>query len=114
MTVVGRPPVLRCGHHRLDVPLQRIEVEGLELLGVVEVLAHGVGDGGGLVQNLQVRLIRHGNRVTAHGNVIRTHAPRQGRSMQPLDVEWVGADGRRVPGVKAVRSIEPHDPSFGR
>src|SRR5215467_1886311 len=39
VAVVGRPPVLRRGHHRLDVPPEGIEVEGLELLGVVEVLA---------------------------------------------------------------------------
>ena len=47
MAVVGRPPVLRRRHHRLDVLLQGIEVELLELLGVVELLAHGVGATGG-------------------------------------------------------------------
>ena len=58
VAVVGRPPVLRRRHHRLDVPLQGIEVEGLELLGVVEVLAHGIGHGRVLLEHLQVQLIR--------------------------------------------------------
>ena len=37
VAVVGRPPVLRRRHHVDDVLLQRVDVEGLELLGVVEV-----------------------------------------------------------------------------
>ena len=37
MAVVGRPPVLRCRHHVDDVLLQRLDVEGLELLGVVVI-----------------------------------------------------------------------------
>src|SRR5207244_12333083 len=41
-----------------DVLLQRVEVEGLELFRVVEVLTHGVGQGRVLVENLQVHLIR--------------------------------------------------------
>jgi hypothetical protein len=56
--VVGRPPVLRRGHHLDDVPLQRVEVEALELLCVVEVLAQRIGQGRMLVENLQVQLIR--------------------------------------------------------
>ena len=58
MAVVGRPPVLRRRHHRFDVLLQGIQVEFLELLGVVELLAHGVGQGRVLVEDLQVQLIR--------------------------------------------------------
>ncbi len=58
VAVVGRPPVLRRRHHRLDVPLQGLEVDGLELLGVVEVLAHGVGHGRVLLELPQVQLIR--------------------------------------------------------
>ncbi len=58
VAVVGRPPVLRRRHHLEDVPLQRVEVEGLELFCVVEVLAHRIGPGRVLVENLQVQLIR--------------------------------------------------------
>ena len=58
VAVVGRPPVLRRRHHLEDVLLQRVEVEGLELLCVVEVLAHRIGQGRVLVENLQVQLIR--------------------------------------------------------
>ena len=39
VAVVGRPPVLRGGHHLDEVPLQRLDVEGLELSRVIEVLA---------------------------------------------------------------------------
>ena len=56
--VVGRPPVLRRLHHLLDVLLQGTEVEGLELLGVVERLAHGVGRGRVRMEGLQVQLVR--------------------------------------------------------
>src|SRR5262249_38646911 len=58
VAVVGRPPVLRRRHHLEDVPLQRLDVEGPELFCVVEVLAHRVGPGRLLVENLQVQLIR--------------------------------------------------------
>ena len=40
---VRRPPVLRVGHHRHEILLHGRQVEALELLGVVEVLAHGIG-----------------------------------------------------------------------
>jgi len=43
VAVVGGPPVLRLGHQRGDVGLQRFHVELRELLGVVEVVTHRVG-----------------------------------------------------------------------
>jgi len=55
---VGRPPVLGICQHLRDVALHGGEVEGLELLGVVELLAHGVGHGGVLGQDLQVEPVR--------------------------------------------------------
>ena len=58
VTEVRRPPVLRVGHQRREVLLQRREVEALELLGVVEVLAHRIGLGGMLVQEVQPQLVR--------------------------------------------------------
>ena len=39
VAVVGRPPVLRRGHHLDEVALERLDVEGLELFCVIEVLA---------------------------------------------------------------------------
>ena len=56
-----------------------IQVETLEFLGVVELLAHRIGQGGVLVQDLQVQLIRPparirrgpGHRVSATGTWIR-------------------------------------------
>ena len=58
VAVVGRPPVPRRRHHLDEVPLQRVDVEGLELLGVVEVPVHRIGQGGVVAENLQVRLRR--------------------------------------------------------
>ena len=58
VAVVGRPPVLRRRHHRLDVLLHGVEVEGLELLGVVELRAHGIAHGWVLVENAHVQLVR--------------------------------------------------------
>jgi hypothetical protein len=54
VAVVGRPPFLRRRHHGLDVPLQGVEVEGLELGCVVEVLAHRIGLSGMLVQQFEL------------------------------------------------------------
>src|SRR5207248_2348150 len=45
-------------HHLDDVVLQRVEVEGLELFCVVEVLSQRIGLRRVLVENLQVQLIR--------------------------------------------------------
>ena len=54
---VGRPPVLRGGHHLDDVLLERLDVELRELLGVVEVLAQRVRPRRVLVQDLEVQLV---------------------------------------------------------
>ena len=54
MTPVGRPPVLAVGHQRVQVVLQRVDIELLDLLAVVEVLAHRVGLGVVLVQDVEV------------------------------------------------------------
>ena len=54
---VGRPPVLRVGHQRVEVFLQRRQIELLELRRVIEVPAHGIGQGGILVQDFQIELI---------------------------------------------------------
>ena len=55
---VRRPPVLRVGHQLDQVLLQRLVVEALEFLRVVEALAHRVGLRGMLVQQLQPQLVR--------------------------------------------------------
>jgi len=56
--VVGRPPVLRGRHHVLDVVLHGVEVEGLERLGVVEVVVVRPDVAGVLVEDLEVQLVR--------------------------------------------------------
>ena len=55
---VGRPPLLRVRHQGMQVLDHGIEVEALELLGVVERLAHRIGQGGVPVENLDVQLVR--------------------------------------------------------
>ena len=42
MPVVSRPPILRVGHHRDDVGLQRLDIEPLKLRGIGEALAERV------------------------------------------------------------------------
>ena len=54
---VGRPPVLRIGHQRIDVVRQGVEVEAVELLGVVEVGAHRVGLRMVLAEDSQVQAV---------------------------------------------------------
>src|ERR1700733_8018131 len=58
MAEVGGPPLLRVGHERGEVLLQRVEIEGFELLGVIEVFVHRISARGIAVQDLQVQLIR--------------------------------------------------------
>ena len=57
VSVVGGPPILRGGHHLLDVALHRFEVELCELLGVVEVVTHRVAGRRVLVEDLQIELV---------------------------------------------------------
>ena len=57
VAVVRGPPVLRVRHQGTEVLDHGIQVEALELLGVIERLAHGIGQWGVLVQDLQVQLI---------------------------------------------------------
>src|SRR5262249_11549101 len=42
VATIGRPPILRRRHQRNEIPLQRFDVEGLELLRVVEALVHWI------------------------------------------------------------------------
>ena len=51
VAVVGRPPVLRGRHDGRDVALDGLEVEGLELRGVVELRAHRVARRGVRVED---------------------------------------------------------------
>ena len=54
---IGWPPVLTVGHQRRQVRLQRLEVELGERLGIVEILAHRVGQVRVLMQDLEVKLV---------------------------------------------------------
>ena len=55
---VGGPPVLRGGHHLDEVSLELLDVELLELLGVVEPGAQRVGRDRVLLEDLQVQHVR--------------------------------------------------------
>ena len=57
VAVVGRPPLLRRRHHVDEVLLERVDVEGLELLRVVEVRVHRVAPRRVLVEDRQVELV---------------------------------------------------------
>ena len=55
---IGRPPVLRVGHQRVKILLQGLQVEFLELIGVVELPAHRVTHRRMLMENIEVQLVR--------------------------------------------------------
>ena len=57
VAVVGRPPVLRVGHQLEQVLLHGVQVELLELFGVVEVLVHRVDQGRVLAQDAQLEQV---------------------------------------------------------
>ena len=54
---VGRPPILRIGHHLGQVGLDGSQVEALEGFCVIEILTHGVGLGRMLGQQVQTELL---------------------------------------------------------
>ncbi len=55
---IGGPPCLRVRHHGTQVLDHRIKVEALELLGVVERLAHRIGQTGVRMENPEIELVR--------------------------------------------------------
>ena len=58
MPEIRRPPLLRIRHQRIEVLLDRLEIERFELRRIIEVRAHRIGQLGVLVQHLQIELIR--------------------------------------------------------
>ena len=58
VAIVGRPPILRVRHQGAKVLDHGIQVEALEFPGVIERLAHRIGQGGVLVEDLEVQLVR--------------------------------------------------------
>ena len=58
MSPIGRPPFLAVGHQVGEILLQRRDVELLQLLAIVEVLAHRVRLRVVLVQDVEVQRIR--------------------------------------------------------
>ena len=71
---VGRPPILRVRHQGVKVLDHGVQVEALELLGVVERLAHRIGQGGVLVENLKVQLVRPPVAVRGYAGPARDRA----------------------------------------
>jgi hypothetical protein len=55
---VGRPPGLRVGHGGLQVRHDGVQVQAFEFLGVVEFLAHRIGQVGVAMQHLDVQGFR--------------------------------------------------------
>ncbi len=58
MAEIGRPPVLRIGHHLVQVGDHRIEIEGVEFGGVVEIAPVGIGAWRVLVERCQAQCFR--------------------------------------------------------
>ena len=58
MAEISRPPVLGIRHQGVQVRDNSIQIEAFELLGVIEILAHRVGERRVLVENLNVELVR--------------------------------------------------------
>ncbi|MDQ1094063.1 hypothetical protein QE400_003476 [Xanthomonas sacchari] len=54
---VGRPPVLRIGHQRVQIALERFQVELLERLGVIELRVQRIGAGRMLVEQVHAQLL---------------------------------------------------------
>src|SRR5579862_1786188 len=74
MTEVSGPPTLRVGHQRVQVLDNRLQVEALELLGVIESPTHRVGLQTMLVEDLQAQLLRPPVAVGPSGPCVRYRA----------------------------------------
>ena len=58
VTEVRRPPGFRVGHHRREILLDRLQVEAVELFGVVEIRVHRIGLGGMLMEQIDAQRVR--------------------------------------------------------
>jgi hypothetical protein len=58
MAEIRRPPILRVGHQRRQIGDHRVEIEGLERLGIIELGAHRVGARIVLVERLEPQIVR--------------------------------------------------------
>ena len=68
-----------------------IEIEALEFLRIIELLVHGIGQGGVLVQDLQVQLIRPPARI---GRCARNCVPVRAH-YRAFGFGWIIGYGRR-------------------
>ena len=95
VAVVGRPPVLRRGHQREEVGLDRLEVETVELAGVVEIGAHRVGERRRPVKRREVQQL---------GEPIDVDSRPQGYVSLP-DMPWSASDISTI--VFSIRATSP-------
>ena len=63
MAEIGRPPVLRIGHHLVQVGDHRIEIEGVEFGGVVEIATVGIGRGECWLSDVRLSASGHQSRL---------------------------------------------------
>ena len=117
MAEVGRPPLLR-GRHELDeIGPQSVDIEGLDFLGVVEILVTGVDDIGIMLQHFEIGLVGPPVPVSAaFDRRLHHRAPAIGPT--PLLVEpgqQIGAQFRLGHGVDCLfggRGFLSHEHSF--
>lgn len=57
VAVVGRPPLLGISHEVVEVLLETPVIEVLEGLGIVKLIAEGVGDAGVLAEGVEPELV---------------------------------------------------------
>ena len=69
-----------------------IEIEALEFLRIIELLVHGIGQGGVLVQDLQVQLIRPPARIRRGA---RNGVPARAARYRAFGFGWITGDRRR-------------------
>ena len=58
MAIISRPPVLAVRHQGVEVLLDRLQVEALERLGVIEIRIEWIGQTGILAEDLKIQLFR--------------------------------------------------------
>ncbi len=95
VAVVRGPPVLRCRHQGMEVLDHGIQVEALEFFRIIELLVHRIGQGGVLVQDLQVQLIRPPARIRRAPAAVCLRAPPVTGHLLSVDILLLISGDRR-------------------
>jgi hypothetical protein len=111
MAEIGRPPLLRIRHQRVEVLLESLEVELLKFFRIIKPLAHRIRERGVLMQHLQVDLIRP---PVAIGLRLRAGMHVSERALAPAGFGMRVHDTTKTQEPLFAKAISPEDANLPR